>query len=534
MIYTKQNLPLADTNLFSNLFLDYVNDSEKVKPFFQFHISKNDFRSYLKDTSFEKINRLVLVEALKAQSSLVNNTSTFSLNHISELIKENTYTITTGHQLCLFTGPLYFIYKIASTINLCKALKIEFPDKNFVPVYWMASEDHDFEEINHVNVFNKKITWNSKQTGSVGDFETEGLKEVITELKTILGATESADGLINIFENAYLNHKTLADATRYMVNELFGDYGIIILDGNDIALKKLFKEEFKEDIFHNKSVNIVNKTINELAKNYSVQVNPREINVFYKDKGIRERIESIGNNRYKIINTELTFSKSELETLIDVSPEKLSPNVVLRPLYQQKILPNIAYVGGPGELAYWLEFKELFQSYQINFPILMPRNFALILDKGVIQKMQKFDLSAHNLFNDGEVLVKQFIKTQHEDINLDVIKKQFETIYASLSETVGSIDKSLIASTDAEKQKTLNGVNAIEQKINRAFKQKSETDVNQLWALKGKLFPNTIPQERYDNMSMYYSKFGKTFIDDLMSQLTYDLNTFEYTILTEV
>ena len=165
--------------------------------------------------------------------------------------------------------------------------------------------------------------------------------------------------------------------------------------------------------------------------------------------------------------------------------------MVLRPLYQQKILPNIAYVGGPGELAYWLEFKELFKSYQINFPILMPRQFAVIVDKGSKQKIEKFDLSLQDLFSDGEILVKQFIKTQHEDINLSVIKTQFETIYASLAETVGSIDKSLVASTDAEKQKTLNGINSIEQKINRAFKQKSETDVNQLWALKGKLFPNT-------------------------------------------
>ena len=131
------------------------------------------------------------------------------------------------------------------------------------------------------------------------------------------------------------------------------------------------------------------------------------------------------------------------------------------------------------------------------------------------------------------MLVKQFIKTQHEDVNLNVIKSQFETIYASLADAVGSIDKSLIASTEAEKQKTLNGINTIEQKINRAFKQKSETDVNQIWALKGKLFPNNIPQERYDNMSMYYAKFGKNFITEMIAELTYDLSSFEYIVFTE-
>lgn len=533
MLFTKQTLPIKDTHLFSDLFTDYINDSEKVKSFFQSHIHQTDFESYLKEMSFENVDRTVLVEALKAQSLLVKNMSTLSKNNINALSKQTTYTVTTGHQLCLFTGPLYFIYKIVSTINLATTLKSKFPDKDFVPVYWMASEDHDFEEINHVNVFNKKVIWNNSQTGSVGDFNTEDLAEVISELKTILGESDNAKSLIALFETAYLKHTTLAEATRYLVNELFGEYGIVVLDGNDKSLKALFKEEFKADIFENKSAALVNQSITELSKHYSAQVNPREINVFYKTDGVRERIERIAPERYAVVNTELSFSKAELENMIDTTPEKLSPNVVLRPLYQQKILPNIAYIGGPGELAYWLEFKALFESYKINFPILMPRNFAMIVDKGTKQKMQKFNLSIQDLFSEGEVLVKQLIKTQHEDVNLNVIKSQFETIYASLADTVGSIDKSLIASTEAEKQKALNGIHTIEQKINRAFKQKSETDVNQLWALKGKLFPNNIPQERYDTMSMYYAKYGKHFISEMMAELTYDLNSFEYTVFTE-
>ena len=533
MLFTKQKLPINDTNLFSDLFTDYINNSEKVKPFFQSHISKADFESYFNHTSFENIDRSILVQALKAQSILVKNTSSLSQKNIDELLKQTTYTVTTGHQLCLFTGPLYFIYKIVSTINLATSLKSNFPDKDFVPIYWMAGEDHDFEEINHANVFNKKVIWNSTQSGSVGDFKTEGIVEAIKELKTILGENDNANSLIALFETAYLQHTTLADATRYLVNELFGEYGIVILDGNEKALKSLFKEEFKADIFENKSLAIVNQSITELSKHYSVQVNPREINVFYKIDGVRERIERLATERYAVVNTELSFSKAELENMIETTPEKLSPNVVLRPLYQQKILPNIAYIGGPGELAYWLEYKALFESYKINFPILMPRNFAMIVDKGTKQKMQKFDLSIIDLFSEGEALVKQFIKTQHDDVNLNVIKLQFETIYASLSDTVASIDKSLIASTEAEKQKTLNGIHTIEQKINKAFKQKSETDVNQLWALKGKLFPNNIPQERYDNMSMYYAKYGKNFIRELMAELTYDLRSFEYFVFTE-
>jgi bacillithiol biosynthesis cysteine-adding enzyme BshC len=531
-MFQKQNIALDNTNLFSTLFLDYINQSSQVNPFYDHHINKKDFSTYLEKNKFDYLNRPVLVKALQSQAKLVANTSSASLSNIQLLENNNTYTITTGHQLCLFTGPLYFIYKIASAINLCKSLKEKFSYKNFVPVYWMASEDHDFEEINHVNVFGKKVVWNSTQKGSVGEFSTEGLQEVIIELKSILGENEKANEILSVFEKAYINHTNLADATRYLVNELFGDYGIIILDGNDSELKQLFKEEFKEDIFENASYKLVSETITELQKKYSAQVTPREINIFYKEKGLRERIEKQGE-RFVVLNTEVSFSKEEIENIIQTAPEKLSPNVVLRPLYQQKILPNIAYVGGPGELAYWLEYKTMFDAYAIHLPILMPRNFAMLVDKGTQNKLQKLNLTINDAFKDGEELVKAFIKTQHNDINLEEAKKQLAEIYASITETVNSIDKSLVGTTEAEKQKAINGISTIEQKINRALKQKSETDVNQIWSIKEKLFPKNHPQERYDNFSMYYTKYGKEFITNIIENLTYDLENFEYTILKE-
>ncbi|MBI3520006.1 MAG: bacillithiol biosynthesis cysteine-adding enzyme BshC [Bacteroidetes bacterium] len=531
-MFQKQLLPLHQTGLFSSLFEDYISGSEQVKQFYNHHIYKNNFSDYFEKNKFEYLNRSVLVKALQVQANLTTNISPASLANIALLENTTTYTVTTGHQLCLFTGPLYFIYKITSAINLCKTLKEQFPEKEFVPVYWMASEDHDFEEINHVHVFGKKIVWNTNQKGSVGEFSTEGLQEVIAELKTILGENEKASELITVFENAYINHVNLADATRYLVNELFGEYGIVILDGNDSALKNLFKEEFKKDIFENTSYKLVSETITELQKNYSAQVTPREINIFYKEKGLRERIEK-QDNRYVVLNTTISFSEEELNTLIQTTPEKLSPNVVLRPLYQQKILPNIAYVGGPGEIAYWLEYKTMFDAFQIHLPILMPRHFVMLLDKGTQNKLQKLNLGIEDSFKDGEDLVKQFIKTQHNDINLEDAKTQLATIYAGILETVTAIDKSLIGTTEAEKQKAINGISTIEQKINRALKQKSETDVNQIWSVKEKLFPKNTPQERYDNFSMYYTKYGKEFMTAINTLLIYDLKKTEYTFLLE-
>lgn len=533
MMFQKQNIPLADTFLFSGLFNDYASGNSKAKTFYDYHFNKQAFEKYLKEVSFTKTNREVLVKALKHQANLVANTSPATINNIESLLKPTTYTVTTGHQLCLFTGPSYFIYKIISSINLAKTLKVNFPDQNFVPIYWMASEDHDFEEINHTHSFGKRVTWESNQTGSVGEFSTEGIEQAITDLKAILGESEHANYLIQLFEKAYNSHQNLADATRYLVNELLGEYGIVALDGNDKELKALFKNEFKTDCFDNQSFKLATQTIETLKKeNYSIQVNPREINLFYKEKNIRERIEKQGDT-YKVLNTDITFTKDGLENLIETTPEKLSPNVVLRPLYQQKILPNIAYVGGPGEIVYWLEYKAMFEAYDIPYPILMPRNFVMLADKSTQSKLGKLNFSLSDAFKDGDELVKQHIKTQHADVHLEKEKEQLSQLFSSILNVVNEIDKSLIGTAEAEKQKALNGLQTIEQKINRALKQKSETDIKQIWGIKGKLFPNNTPQERWDNFSMYYTKYGKVFISELMNHLTYDLEKFEYTILLE-
>jgi bacillithiol biosynthesis cysteine-adding enzyme BshC len=531
-MFIKQTIPLKNTSLFSGLFNDYINAAEKVKPFYQFHIDRHAYQRFLEQHTFESLNRPVLVTSLDRQAKLVENTHPATWANISSLEKPATFAVTTGHQLCVFTGPLYFIYKIVSAINLAKTLTETFPGKTFVPVYWMASEDHDFEEINHVNVFGKRVVWNSTQKGSVGEFSTEGMDEVIAELKTILGESDHAKELIQLFDKAYTRHTNLADATRFLVNELFGEYGLITLDGNDKELKELFREEFKKDVFDGISYEAVSTAIAQLKDDYSIQVNPREINVFYKETQLRERIEADGEN-YKVVNTDITFSKADLSKLIDTEPEKFSPNVVLRPLYQQKILPNVAYVGGPGEIAYWLQYKQLFENYKITLPILMPRNFVMTLDKGTQNKLQKLNISVDDSFKHGEELVKQFIKTEYDNSVLDEARKKLTDAYATITETVAAIDKTLTGTTEAEKQKAINGIATIEQKINRALKQRSENDVNQIWAIKGKLFPNHVPQERYDNFSMAYSKYGKAFIKELVKRLSYDLEGFHYTILLE-
>ena len=206
------------------------------------------------------------------------NVSEKTKENIALLKQQNTFTVTTGHQLNLFTGPLYFLYKIISAINLAEELSEKFTEKNFVPIYWMATEDHDFDEINYFNFEGKKVLWNRADGGAVGRFSTEGLETVFEVFSNQLGNSKNAEKLKNLFKKGYLEHTNLADATRFIANKLFNEFGLVIIDGDDNSLKELFIPFVKDELEHETSFNEVSKTITELEKEYKIQVNPREIN----------------------------------------------------------------------------------------------------------------------------------------------------------------------------------------------------------------------------------------------------------------
>ena len=532
-MFQKQTLSFEDIGLLNTLVQDYLLKKKDTEQLHSSFPDLNGYKKLLGDANlYATLKRKNLAQSLLQQAQSVSNTRKESIANISLLENSNCLTVTTGHQLCLFTGPLYFIYKIISTINLSEWLNKSFPDKKFVPVYWMASEDHDFEEVNHAFTYGKKIEWKSDEKGAVGNFKTKSIESAISELETVLGPGENSKDLISLFKNAYLKHDTLDKATRFLVNELFGEYGLVIADGNDKTLKQELKALIKKDIFENIPAKKTNETISYLeTKKYSAQVNPRDINCFYLEENGRHRIEKAGDS-YSLVGTNKTFSKTELENIIDTSPEKISPNVVLRPLYQQHILPNIAYVGGPGELNYWLEYKSMFDALNVFFPILQPRASLMIVDKNQTQKLTKLGIDNASIFKSELELIKFIVESKGESIELADEKNKAEAIFNELQEKTADIDKTLENLVRAELQKTLNSLNAIEAKLNKSLKQRSETEINQIKNIRSKLFPENIPQERYDNFSMYYTKYGKGFIEEIKKQT--EGNELKYIILKEV
>ncbi len=400
-----------DSGYFTPLMNDYLNQKKELQSLYNRFPTLENFAAQIieKQTTYTNANREVLVSVLQKQYMNVT-VSNLTSENIAALKHKNTFTVTTGHQLNLFTGPLYFLYKIISTINLTKELAAAYPDKNFVPVYWMATEDHDFDEINYFNFKDKKFRWNRESLGPVGRLSTEGLEEVFGVFASELGLGKNSEELKNMFEEAYLKHSTLAKATRFLANKLFGSYGLVILDGDDRNLKKMFIPYVKEELLHQTSHQKVAETSALLSK-YKIQVNPREINLFYIEDDLRERI-IMEDKMYVINNTEIKYTEDALLLELEKHPEKFSPNVIMRPLYQEVILPNLCYIGGGGELAYWLELKSYFDVSKVTFPILLLRNSALLATEKQAKKADKLGLSWSDLFLNSFHLKDKVVKKE--------------------------------------------------------------------------------------------------------------------------
>ncbi len=455
-----------------------------------------------------------LVAVLKEQT---RNPTQVQQKNIESLLSENTFTVTTGHQLNLFTGPLYFIYKIVTTINLAERLNQKYRDKHFVPVYWMASEDHDIDEINHAFVYGKKVEWKTEQQGAAGRLKCAGIDKVIDEVQALLGTSENATAILELLRECYEENQSLSQATRMLVNHLFGKYGLLILDADDARLKQEFNVVMQDDLKNSTAFNLVSKTVAQLEeKGYEVQVRPREINLFYLSNDNRLRIVKEGE---KYFGLDKEGAKHALSATDLEKSDVLSPNVVLRPLYQETVLPNVAYVGGPAEIAYWLEYKSMFDSYGVSYPVLVLRNSVMIVEQPTAGKIEKLGLGAGSFFASVDELSKQYVLNHDHGFNVAADEDKIRTVFDELKKRVEQIDVTLTSTVEAEKQKQINSLKALQEKVLRAGKRKHETAIQQIQKTKERLFPDGKLAERTENFLQYYVKYGDEFIDSLVKNL---------------
>ena len=511
-----------DTNYFNSLFCDYIEGADDLRPFYNNKPSLESFKNQIlsKKENFKKADRLTLRDVLVKQYSAINVTDEIKQS-IDLISAENTFTVTTGHQLCLFTGPLYFLYKIISTINLTEELKIKYPKFNFIPIYWMATEDHDFEEIKSFKYKDKNIIWESDQNGEVGKFVTNNLKATLDKFSELLPNNINSDNLVRLFEESYIKSKDLSEATRKLVHELFQDYKLVILDSNERELKKIFSPIIKNELINNLIFNNSLKTIDDLKnKKYKAEVNPRKINLFYLSKDSRNRIIN-HNDGFSTDDQKFIWTKDEIINELNIHPENFSPNVLLRPLYQESILPNICYIGGGSEISYWLELKKCFDESDLSFPILLNRNSVLLVKKKQFEKLSKMNTTIQELFlNQNELITSKTISLASAKFDFDNQKLFLLKQFNALREVSKLTDISFVGAVNAQEQKQLKGLLNLEKRLLNANKRKCESHISRITSIQSELFPDNSLQERSVNFSEFYLEYGKEFIKILKENIS--------------
>lgn len=505
----KSTVEPACTGLFSPLFLDYLDQKEVTSSLYKVYPNLQNFRQLLDKRKFDSKNRSVLVEVLTEQYQGLESKTAVNEN-IEILAKENTFTVTTGHQLNLMTGPLYFIYKIVSTINLAKKLRQEYPDRNIVPVYWMASEDHDFEEINHFVFDGKKYSWESDQKGAVGEFEMdERLQDLLKRMPFIP----------DFFREAYRDSANLADAVRSYVHFLFGEEGLVVVDANYPRLKAIFAPIIKDDMMNQRANALVQEQNEKMEKlGYKPQIFPREINFFYLKGGLRERIV-FNEGTYQVINTDIRWDSDALLEELGHYPERFSPNVVMRPLYQEVVLPNVAYLGGPAEVAYWFQLTSVFDYYKVDYPAVMPRNFVMIVPKVLHRKVKKLGLATADIFKPIDQLrIAYTLEHAKSDLTLAEERKVWEKLLDRIALGAEKSDPTIGTSAKAAKVRGLKILEQLAGKLRKAEEVKQFTAIQQLKDIKEGLFPGGVPQERKLNFLNFYLD-NPNLIEQLLLQL---------------
>jgi len=515
-MFLTEHLSYSKTNAFSKIVLDYLNSSENLKPFYSLPPTVDGIKEAIERKKQQRVNRKILVDVLKQQYQTVAAMDEVKKN-MESLLSENTFTVCTAHQPNLFTGPLYFVYKVLHTIRLAAFLKEQLPQYNFVPVYYMGSEDADFAELNHTYVDGKKIEWKKEQKGAVGRMTVDNtLMQLINELEGQLSLETHGQAVIDLLRRCYAEGKTIQDATFELVNELYGQWGLIVLIPDNAILKSQMIKVFEDDLFNNTSSQIVEKTSERLGEHYTVQANPREINLFYLKDHVRERIEE-KEGAYTILNTQISFSKEEIKKELTDRSDRFRPNVILRGLYQETILPNLVFIGGGGEMAYWLQLKDLFENYKVVYPVLVLRNSFLIVEEKWSEKIKKLDLTVADFFEDENELMKLIVEKNSENkIALNGNFEKAEAFYEQIRLQAEAVDKTLSQYVNSIKTRSLKDLEELEKKMLRAEKRKFEEHQRQIQKIKEVLFPNDGLQERVENFSWFYAKWGKGFIEELL------------------
>ena len=535
----------SDIPAHQNLFLDYLDEYQNVERFY----SKNfrDIEQYLpffkQLSQKERPNRAKIAEIVQAQYYNLKISKQTEQN-IEALKSAKTIAVFTGQQLGILGGPLYTIYKSITAIKLCNHLKEIYDDFNFVPIFWLEGDDHDFDEVRNFSVLNNdnqlvNIKYDDGQLdeinrGSIGALKfNQNIENVISELTGNLRETEFKPSIVELVKSIYQPDKTFLESFRDLMIRLFDEYGLIVFNPLDAEVRKLLIPVFTKEIseFSEHTGYVVERSA-EIEDVYHAQVKIKPINLFYLDDKERLSIEPTDTGEYRLKGKRKKFTKDELLAQLETTPEIFSPNVLLRPICQDYLFPTAFYVGGPGEISYFAQVSPLYKIYNIDEPFIYPRSSATIVEKGVIAILDKNNLSYTDIFSEEEALIQKIVAA-YSEINLESLfqysQEEMNSLLNQMSNTLVSIDKTLGDLTSKSKQRIEETINLLKIKAVEAEKRKYDSTIRQITKVRNVLYPNTNLQERELNWIYFANKYGMDIFKWIYNELA--INKFEHQIL---
>jgi bacillithiol biosynthesis cysteine-adding enzyme BshC len=504
------------TGLFSSLVTDYLKGNGDLEQFYSYPTTREGIAAAIGARKNFPTDRARVQQIFQSAYEHADPSEKQQEN-IALLAHENTFTVCTAHQPNIFSGYLYFIYKTAHAVVLASSLSKEYPEYKFVPVFYIGSEDNDIDELSTFRLNGKRYQWDTAQKGAVGRMKVDKqLIDLIGMIESELAHFPHASELINILRKAYHKGNDIAQGTFILLNELFKQAGLLVLQPDAAILKEKMKDVFRDDLLHNTAYRIVSDTNTRLSANYKLQVNPREINLFYLRDDVRNRIDKLGNS-YIVDDTSIRFTEEQILQELDQHPERFSPNVILRGLFQETILPNILFVGGGSEVAYWMQLKDLFQHYKVPFPLLVLRNSFLIMDQRQSSRMTELGLTDEDLFKDETKLANALVQQwSGKEISLTLQISESQKLFSSIKQQAGDVDNTLLQHVQALEAIHLKKIHSLEKKMLKAEREKQQVHLNRIWRVMDELFPNKNLQERIENFMPYYAKYGHDFINMIM------------------
>ena len=527
-----------------NLFLDYLYEFENVAKYYKYNFrDREQYKRIFKSiVDSDNPNRKKLKPILEKQYADISKSDKTNKN-IELLSKDNTLAIVTGQQLGILGGPLYTFYKIITIIKLSNFLNERYDDFNFVPVFWLAGDDHDFNEVRAISVIDKDN--NIKTVGykeeidpeeaklSIGKIKfDETIEEFFSTLNDSLRDTEFKQPLLEELKNYYKTDETFTTAFQKLIHSVFDEYGLVILNPQERDVKELLKPIFKKEItdFREHTEKLVHLSA-ELEEIYHAQVKVKPVNLFFSTEDGRYSIEPV-ENEYKLKRKRKSFKQEELLDLVETEPERFSPNVLLRPICQDYILPTAFYIGGPSEVAYFAQATLLYDFYKIQTPIIYPRSSATLLETNINKILEKYNVAIDDIFFGAEELKKKVIHSLTENRVDDIFaeaENEIELTFDRLREKLFELDKTIADTSKKYRGKIVSALSELKGKAEQAQNQKYEVTIRQLDRACTIIFPAGQLQERTINYTYFIDKYGKEFIDKIFSQL--EIDKFEHQII---